>query len=123
MTDLIGAVTALDARGPRGPYALMLAPDLYNSLFFKYQDSDLLRIEHLKSLVRDGIYKTSALKPGTGALLVATPDVARIVIGEDLSIAYRDLEGMFHKFIVFESLVVEVIRPEGVLALRSAGKE
>jgi uncharacterized linocin/CFP29 family protein len=119
--DLIRAVTLLDKRGISGQYALALAPDLYNSLFHKYSDSDLLRIEHLRSLIREGLFKSSVLEPGTGVLLVNTGDVARLVLGEDLKIAYRRIDGMFHRFMVVESLVVDVIRPEGICILRRNG--
>lgn len=117
--DIIRAVTLLDRQGPKGPYALALSPDLYNALFHKYQDSDLLRIEHLRSLIREGIYKTSVLEERTGVLLITASEVARLVLGEDLSVGYRFIEGMFHRFIVFESLVAEVIRPEGICVLRA----
>jgi len=57
MDNLIEAVTALDAAGFHGPYALALAPDRYNLLFHRYQNGNQTEMEHVRMLITDGVYK------------------------------------------------------------------
>src|SRR5690606_4733102 len=40
LEDCIAAVTALDKNGFRGPYALAVAPELYNGLFRHYEGTE-----------------------------------------------------------------------------------
>ena len=55
--DVLAAVTKLDEAGYRGPYALALAPALYNGLFRLYPGTDVMQLEHLRRLCTRGIYK------------------------------------------------------------------
>jgi uncharacterized linocin/CFP29 family protein len=57
LSDVLTAVTRLDNGGYRGPYALVLAPALYNGLFRLYPGSDVMQVEHLRRLCTRGIYK------------------------------------------------------------------
>jgi len=57
INDVLAAVTKLDNRGFRGPYALILAPALYNGLFRRYPGTELLQLEHLRRLCTEGIHK------------------------------------------------------------------
>src|SRR5205085_5610920 len=50
LQDVLAAATRLDATGYRGPYALALAPVLYNNLFRLYPGSDVCGLEHLRRL-------------------------------------------------------------------------
>jgi uncharacterized linocin/CFP29 family protein len=66
LADVLAAVTRLDEAGYRGPYALALAPPLYNGLFRLYPGTDVLQLEHLRRLCTRGIYKA----PIEGGVLV-----------------------------------------------------
>jgi uncharacterized linocin/CFP29 family protein len=57
LSDVLAAVTQLDEAGYRGPYALALAPPLYNGLFRLYPGTDVSQIQHLRHLCTRGIYK------------------------------------------------------------------
>ena len=57
--DVLAAVTRLDEAGYRGPYALALAPALYNGLFRLYPGTDIVQLEHLRRLCTRGIYKAA----------------------------------------------------------------
>jgi uncharacterized linocin/CFP29 family protein len=72
----LAAVTKLDNAGYRGPYALALAPALYNGLFRLYPGSDVSQIEHLRRLCTRGIYKA----PIEGGVLV-DPRVGALIVG------------------------------------------
>ena len=72
-SDVLAAVTQLDEAGYRGPYALALAPALYNGLFRLYPGTDVSQLEHLRRLCTRGIYKAPIeggvfVDPRVGAL-------------------------------------------------------
>src|SRR5205085_62797 len=56
LQDVLAAATQLDNSGYRGPYALALAPALYNNLFRLFPGSDVMALEHLRRLCTAGIY-------------------------------------------------------------------
>src|SRR5690606_30964686 len=74
--DVIQAADKLDAARVNGPFALVLAPALYNQLFRKYQGSDVLALDHLRRLASAVIYKSHVLDQ-TGVLV--SPHIRPIV--------------------------------------------
>lgn len=114
LNDVLAAVNKLDGNGFHGPYALALAPVLYNSLFHRYEDTELLQLEHLRSLCELGVYKA----PVKGGALVDSR-VGRIIIGQDLMAGYARQDGIHHELYLSESLVLLVERPGAVCLLEA----
>lgn len=112
LSDVLAAVNALDAKGYHGPYALALAPVLYNNLFRRYEGTDMLQLEHLKRLCELGVYKASI----RGGVLV-DPHVGRILVGQDLMTGYSSNDGIHHQLFVSESLVLKLEEPEAICTL------
>jgi uncharacterized linocin/CFP29 family protein len=115
LTDVLSAVNRLDGSGFHGPYGLALSPKLYNTLFRRYEGTDMLQLEHLRRLCELGVYKA----PITGSVLL-DPHAGRIVIGQDLMTGYSSNDGIHHQLFVSESLVLMVDDPEAVCALVEA---
>ena len=69
LDDVLAAATLLDEAGYRGPYALALAPALYNGLFRLYPGTDVMQLEHLRRLCTRGIFKA----PIEGGILARVP--------------------------------------------------
>lgn len=115
LQDVLGAVTALDEAGYRGPYALVLEPKLYNGLFRRYPDSDLLQVEHLGRLCTRGIFKA----PITGGAVV-DPRAGRIIVGQDLAAGYSGQDGVHVQLFLFESLVLKLDDPKAVCTISPA---
>ena len=118
--DLIAAVNALDSAGFPGPYTAALAPVLYNALFLRYPQSDMLQMEHAREVITGGIVKAPTLKSG-GVVMQAGRHVATIIVGQDLTVAYVGPSGTSYEFVVVESLAPRVFIPEAVCVLE-AGK-
>lgn len=112
LNDVLAAVTKLDAVGARGPYALVLEPALYNSLFRRYPGTELLQLEHLRRLCSEGIHKASIQG---GALVDSHAGV--LVIGHDLMAGYAGQDGIHLQLYLSESLVLRLDQPEGVCTL------
>ncbi|WP_220359419.1 family 1 encapsulin nanocompartment shell protein [Alkalilimnicola ehrlichii] len=111
--DVLAAVNRLDASGFHGPYALALSPKLYNTLFRRYEGSDMLQLEHLKRLCELGVFKAAI----EGAVLI-DPHVGKLLIGQDLMTGYSSNDGIHHQLFVSESLVLMLHDPDAVCVLK-----
>jgi uncharacterized linocin/CFP29 family protein len=108
-------VTKLDEAGYPGPYALALAPALYNGLFRLYPGTDVMQLEHLKRLCTRGIYKA----PIEGGVLV-DPRVGVIIVGQDLRTGYIGQDGVHYQLFVTESVVLRIDDPGAVCTISVA---
>ena len=118
--DLVAAVNALSEAGFAGPYAAALAPSLYNALYLRYPDSDLLQMEQAQEIVTGGIAKAVSLKTG-GVVLATGRYFATIVMGQDMTPAFVGPSGTNYEFVVLESLTPRIIIPQTICVLE-AGK-
>jgi uncharacterized linocin/CFP29 family protein len=116
LEDVLTAVNALDGAGFHGPYALALAPTLYNGLFRRYEGTDMLQLEHLRRLCDLGVYKA----PIEGGVLV-DPRVGKLVIGQDLMAGYSGQDGIHHQLYLSESLVLLLEEPQATCVIKSSG--
>ena len=112
LADVLAAVTRLDDAGYRGPYALALAPALYNGLFRLYPGTDLLQLEHLRRLCTRGIYKA----PIGGGVLV-DPRAGKLILGQDLRAGYASEDGVHYHLYLAESLVLRIDEPQAICTI------
>ncbi|MGH7826287.1 MAG: family 1 encapsulin nanocompartment shell protein [Candidatus Binatia bacterium] len=112
LEDVVAAVNILDAKDFRGPYALALSPVLYNGLFRRYPGSDLLQLQHLRSLCMRGVYKATI----EGGVLV-DPRLGRLIIGQDLMAGYASQDGVHYQLYLNESLVLLIEEPGAVCTI------
>lgn len=109
LNNVLAAITTLDNAGFHGPYALALPPERYNNLFRHYEQTDLLQIEHLKSLCTHGVYKAAVDKP-----VVVDKHAGAVVLGQDLRVGYAGCDGIHYQLFVCESLVLRLDEPQAV---------
>ncbi len=114
--DLIAAVNSLDSAGFPGPYAAALAPALYNALFLRYPQSDLLQLEQARQIITGGIVKAVSLKSG-GVVLALGRYFSTIIMGQDMTAAFAGPSDAQYEFIVVESLAPRIIIPETICVL------
>jgi uncharacterized linocin/CFP29 family protein len=112
LADVLAAVTRLDMKGYRGPYALALAPPLYNGLFRLYPGTDVLQLEHLRRLCTRGIYKA----PIEGGVLV-DPNVGTLILGQDLRAGYGSHDGVYYQLFLSESIVLRLDEPDAICTI------
>jgi uncharacterized linocin/CFP29 family protein len=115
--DLIQAVTVLDKAGFHGPYALALTPSLYNLLFRRYPQGNTTEIEHLRTVVTEGIVKAPAINAG-GVLIASGRQFASIVLGQDLMTGFVGPSGRNYELVVSESLALRLAEPAAVCVLK-----
>jgi uncharacterized linocin/CFP29 family protein len=112
LNDVLQAATRLDEAGFHGPYALALAPALYNNLFRLFPGTDVIGLEHLRRLATAGIYKA----PIEGGVLVDTR-VGVLVLGQDFSAGYSSQDGIHYYLYVSESIVLRIDEPKAICAI------
>lgn len=117
LENSLTAVSRLDSAGFRGPYALAVSPELYNGLFRRYDNTDMLQVEHLNRLFTRGIYKA----PIEGAVVV-DPRAGKIVIGQDVMVGYSESDGVHAQLYVCESIVLKLDSPNAVCTIAVGGK-
>lgn len=106
--DVIEAADRLDAARMHGPFALVLAPSLYNQLFRKYEGSDVLALDHIRRLASGGIFKSHVL---TDAGALVSPEIGPIVCAEDLTVSFIDVRPSTISFAVSSALVLRFDDP------------
>ena len=114
--DIIQAITQLDSAGYHGPYSLALAPARYNLLLRLYPRGKQSELEHIKTMVGEGVFKAPVLESG-GVLLAANVGCASIMLGQDMSIGYVGPAGDRQEFTISESLAVRISQPQAVCVL------
>lgn len=118
--DVIEAVTALDGAGFAGPYILALAPPLYNRLLRRYPQGNATELEHIRTIVTEGVVKAPSIDRG-GVLLAAGRQFASIVLGQDLVTGFLGPGEEGFEFLVSESLTLRLAEPRAVVVLKPAG--
>ncbi len=103
--DLLGALAALDAAGWSGPCALAVAPALYWKLFRPYPGTGLTPHRQLEPAFTAGIVKAPTLADAA-VVVVRSPSGPRVVVGQELAVAYDGREGVFYQFSVAESVTL-----------------
>ena len=117
--SIIAAVGKLDDAGFHGPYSLGLSTQLYNKLFRRYPQTEIIELEHLKSLVTDGVVKAAAIHSG-GVLLASGKSFASIILGQDLSAGFEGPSGTDYVFTLSETVALRLIVPQSVCVLDGA---
>jgi uncharacterized linocin/CFP29 family protein len=115
--DIIKAVTILDNAGFHGPYCLALTPARYNLLLRLYPRGPYTELEHVQTMVTDGVFKAPILKTG-GVLLASGRQFASIVLGQDMAIGFiGPVEGKL-EFAISESLAPLIRQPQAICVLK-----
>ena len=109
LDTVLAAITRLDDNGFHGPYALALPAAQYNNLFRHYEHTDLLQIEHLKSLCTRGVYKAALERP-----VVVDNHAGTVVLGQDLRVGYAGCDGIHYQLFACESMVLRLDEPGAV---------
>jgi uncharacterized linocin/CFP29 family protein len=114
--DIIGAITQLDKAGLHGPYTMALTPSRYNLLFRRYPQGGT-ELEHLQTIVADGIHKAPILDSG-GVLLASGIQYASIVLGQDMAVGFIGPVAEDLEFSISESMALMVREPKAICVLK-----
>ncbi len=114
--SVLKAVEILDREGFHGPYSLALSANLYNRLFRRYPNTEIIEMDHLKTLVTEGIIKSAAIESG-GVLLASAQEYASIILGQDLVAGFEGPSGRDYVFTLSETLALRIVVPRSICVL------
>jgi uncharacterized linocin/CFP29 family protein len=114
--QIIAAVTKLDNAGFHGPYSMALAPAEYNLLLRRYPQGGT-ELEHIRTIVTEGVVKAPGLKKG-GVLLASGSQYVSLVIGQDMATGYIGPELNNLHFQILESVALHIKAPESICVLK-----
>ncbi|NGQ97228.1 bacteriocin family protein [Brevibacillus sp. SYP-B805] len=120
--DIVEARNKLLKMGHSGPYALAVSPELYSLLHRVHQGTNVLEIEHIRSLVTEGVYQTPAIQGRAGVLVSCGRHNLDLAIAEDFNTAFMEDEQMNSVFRVYECVVLRIKRPSAICTLEEAEK-
>ncbi|MDD1701290.1 MAG: bacteriocin family protein [Methanoregula sp.] len=115
--QIIEAVTKLDDSGFHGGNCMALAPSLYNLLLRRYPQGDGTELDHIRTIVSEGVFKAPVLKKG-GVLLASGRQFCSLCIGQDMAVGYNGPAGDNLEFYVVESLALLISVPEAICVLK-----
>ncbi len=115
--QIIEAVTKLDDVGFHGGYCMALAPSLFNLLLRRYPQGDGTELDHIRTIVSEGVVKAPLLKKG-GVLLASGRQFCSLCIGQDMAVGYNGPAGDTLEFYVVESLALLIRAPEAICVLK-----
>jgi uncharacterized linocin/CFP29 family protein len=115
--DIVEMRNKLLKMGHSGPYALVVSPELYSLLHRVHKGTNVLEIDHVRSLVTDGIYQSPMIKGHRGVLVATGRHNLDLAIAEDFDSAYLGSEHMNHLFRVYECVALRIKRPSAICTL------
>ncbi len=115
--DIIMAVNTLDGSGFHGPYCLVLAPNRYNLLLRRYPSGNISELEHVKTIMTEGVIRAPVLESG-GIVLASGRQYASIVIGQDMTVGFTGPVGERLEFSISESLTPFIRQSKALCLLK-----
>jgi uncharacterized linocin/CFP29 family protein len=115
--DVIQAMITLDEAGYHGPYALALSPARFNLLYRRYLQGIGTELEHIKTIVTEGVFKAPVMKSG-GVLLATGKKYASLPLGQDMAAGFVGPMGDSFEFSVSESLALLIREPASICVLK-----
>jgi uncharacterized linocin/CFP29 family protein len=117
--SVLRAIEILDNEGFHGPYSLGLSVSLYNKLFRRYPNTDILELDHLKQVVTGGIIKSAAIVSG-GVIITGGAEYASIVLGQDLMAGFEGPSARDYIFTLSETVALRLNIPRSVCVLEGS---
>ncbi len=115
--DVNEARNKLLKMGHSGPYAMVVSPELYSLLHRVHQGTNVLEIEHVKSLVTDGVYQSPVIRGNRGVIVATGRHNFDLAIAEDIDTAFLEEEQMNYIFRVYECVVLRIKRPSAICTI------
>ncbi len=109
----------LQKKGHYGPYALVLATEIYADTYAPLANTLIMPADRIKPLVTAGFYGTGTVPASTGLLMSLGGNTVDLVIGVDVITAFTqvDSEGLYH-FRVNERFALRVKDPTALVLLK-----
>jgi len=107
-------IELLSSKGYSGPFAAVVHPYIYASLHRVLKGSAILEMDHLRSLLRGGIFRSPLLAPRSGLVLSAGKQNAEIIVSVDTSVAFLGAKRMNLPFRVLKGIFLRIMKSDSI---------
>ncbi len=114
---VVSAVAALAKANFRGPFSVVVPPQLFVSLNRVYGNTGVLEIDQVRKLVGGGVFASPAMPEGKAVVVAAGPENMDLIVAQDLTVAFLETTSMEHHFRVLEVLSLRIKRPGAICTL------
>jgi uncharacterized linocin/CFP29 family protein len=104
----------LTSKGYNGPYAAVVHPRIYARLHRVLKGSSLLEMDHVKALLRAGVFRSALLAPRSGLVLSTGKQNAELVVSIDTSVAFLGAKQMNLPFRVLKAVFLRILRSDSI---------
>jgi uncharacterized linocin/CFP29 family protein len=104
----------LQQHGHNGPFAALVHPRIYSDMHRVLDGSGLLEIEHVKSILTSGVFKSPLLPPGGGLVIATAKQNAELLISFDTLVAFLGARNMNLPFRVMKAVYLRIHRPDAI---------
>lgn len=104
----------LTGKGFHGPFAAVVHPQIYADMHRVIEGSNLLEIEHVRSLLAGGIYRSSLLAPRSGLVISMGRQNLELFVSVDTSVAFLGARKMNLPFRVFKAVYLRILRNDAI---------
>ena len=104
----------LTSKGHNGPFAGIVHPRIYARLHRVLKGSSLLEMDHVRSLLTAGLFRSALLAPRSGLVLSTGKQNAELVVSIDTSVAFLGAKRMNLPFRVLKAVFLRVPRSDSI---------
>lgn len=117
LADVVAATQALVSDAFYGPYVVVLSPALYAQTQRVAFGMGHLVSKLIEDVAEGGFFRSPLLGTQSGLVMSIGAHNMDLVVGQDITTAYAENEGLDHDFRVLETLVLRIKRPGAICKL------
>jgi uncharacterized linocin/CFP29 family protein len=104
----------LTRRGYNGPFTGVVHPHIYARMHRVLKGSSLLEMDHVKALLRGGVFRSALLAPRSGLVLSMGKQNAELVVSIDTSVAFLGAKQMNLPFRVLKAIFLRIVKADSI---------
>ena len=104
----------LTSKGYNGPFAGVVHPRIYARLHRVLEGSSLLEMDHIRSLLTAGLFRSALLAPRSGLVLSTAKQNAELIVSIDTSVAFLGAKRMNLPFRVLKAVFLRIMRSDSI---------
>ncbi|HEU4387274.1 MAG TPA: family 1 encapsulin nanocompartment shell protein [Blastocatellia bacterium] len=116
--NLVRIRTSLQNIGHNGALAALVHPQIYSGMHRVIKGSGLLEIEHVKSILPGGVFKSPLLGAGTGLVVATAKQNLELLVAVDTTVAFLGARNMNLPFRVLKAVYLRINRPDAICGFR-----
>lgn len=118
-SNFVAARSNLQEAGHNEPFAALVHPQIYSEMHRVVDGSGLLEIDHVKSVMSAGVFKSSLLRPGTGLVIATARLNVELLVAFDTLVAFLGARKMNLPFRALKAVYLQIHRPDAICTFQN----